>query len=405
MIFRPVLLVTALLLSAFFSGCETAMLGARRIKLEIWAKHGMRRAKDALAMVENPERTLVTLLVGTNIANVLFSSLMAMMFTASWSGWTITAVSSLAVLILGEIIPKSLATDRATLWTARASYVLRFFYALFYPLVRVSMEFSRLMMRRIGLRYLELQRFLSRREIEALVREGHKYGVVNYRQRELILNFILKGNQKVRDLMIPRTEITAVRANTPVSDIVSILIKTGYSRLPVFGKDLDDIRGFIMGKDILVKKPRRIRSIIRDILFVPESRGIASFLKEMQEAGIGAAIVVDEYGGTAGFVTIEDIVEAFFGDIQDEHDEVDNLFRKVTPNQIDVLARIEIRELNERFHLGLPEGGYQTLSGLIQEELGHIPRPGEKIDLPDCTVAVLTSTRKSVGWVRVSRKT
>lgn len=398
------LLASALLMSAFFSGSETALLGARRIKLEIWAKHGMRRAKNALAIVENPEKYLVTLLVGTNIANVIFSSLMAMMFSASWSGWTITATSSLAVLILAEIIPKSLATDRASLWTAEAPYALHFFHALFYPLVKVSMDLSRLIMRRIGLRYMELQRFLSRREMEALVQEGHKHGVVNFRQRELLLNFILKGNQKVRDLMIPRTEITAVRQNMPVPEIVVLLVKTGYSRIPVYGKDLDDIRGFIMSKDILVKKPRQAKSIIRKILFVPESRGIASFLKEMQKAGIGAAVVVDEYGGTAGFLTIEDLVEAFFGDIQDEHDEVENLFGKVTPHQIDVQARIEVRELNERFRLNLPEGGYQTLSGLIQEELGHIPRPGEKIDLPICTVCVLTGTRKSVGWVRVSKK-
>jgi putative hemolysin len=398
------LLASALLMSAFFSGSETALLGARRIKLEIWAKHGMRRAKNALAIVENPEKYLVTLLVGTNIANVIFSSLMAMMFSASWSGWTITATSSLAVLILAEIIPKSLATDRASLWTAEAPYALHFFHALFYPLVKVSMDLSRLIMRRIGLRYMELQRFLSRREMEALVQEGHKNGVVNFRQRELLLNFILKGNQKVRDLMIPRTEITAVRQNMPVPEIVALLVKTGYSRIPVYGKDLDDIRGFIMSKDILVKKPRQAKSIIRKILFVPESRGIASFLKEMQKAGIGAAVVVDEYGGTAGFLTIEDLVEAFFGDIQDEHDEVENLFGKVTPHQIDVQARIEVRELNERFRLNLPEGGYQTLSGLIQEELGHIPRPGEKIDLPICTVCVLTGTRKSVGWVRVSKK-
>ena len=398
------LLASALLMSAFFSGSETALLWARRIKLEIWAKHGMRRAKNALAIVENPEKYLVTLLVGTNIANVIFSSLMAMMFSASWSGWTITATSSLAVLILAEIIPKSLATDRASLWTAEAPYALHFFHALFYPLVKVSMDLSRLIMRRIGLRYMELQRFLSRREMEALVQEGHKHGVVNFRQRELLLNFILKGNQKVRDLMIPRTEITAVRQNMPVPEIVVLLVKTGYSRIPVYGKDLDDIRGFIMSKDILVKKPRQAKSIIRKILFVPESRGIASFLKEMQKAGIGAAVVVDEYGGTAGFLTIEDLVEAFFGDIQDEHDEVENLFGKVTPHQIDVQARIEVRELNERFRLNLPEGGYQTLSGLIQEELGHIPRPGEKIDLPICTVCVLTGTRKSVGWVRVSKK-
>jgi putative hemolysin len=398
------LLASALLMSAFFSGSETALLGARRIKLEIWAKHGMRRAKNALAIVENSEKYLVTLLVGTNIANVIFSSLMAMMFSASWSGWTITATSSLAVLILAEIIPKSLATDRASLWTAEAPYALHFFHALFYPLVKVSMDLSRLIMRRIGLRYMELQRFLSRREMEALVQEGHKHGVVNFRQRELLLNFILKGNQKVRDLMIPRTEITAVRQNMPVPEIVALLVKTGYSRIPVYGKDLDDIRGFIMSKDILVKKPRQAKSIIRKILFVPESRGIASFLKEMQKAGIGAAVVVDEYGGTAGFLTIEDLVEAFFGDIQDEHDEVENLFGKVTPHQIDVQARIEVRELNERFRLNLPEGGYQTLSGLIQEELGHIPRPGEKIDLPICTVCVLTGTRKSVGWVRVSKK-
>ena len=166
------------------------------------------------------------------------------------------------------------------------------------------------------------------------------------------------------------------------------------------------IAGDLLGSrvNILLEKPTRIKQILRNILFVPETANIAKLLKEMQEKHMSLSIVVDEYGGTAGLLGLEDIVEEFFGDIQDEFDEESNLYRKIGPGQIDVNAKVEIEELNERFNLHLPAGNYQTLGGLLLDRLGRIPKRGEKIEVGLCILIVLSAFRKKVNWVRIIKK-
>jgi CBS domain containing-hemolysin-like protein len=204
--------------------------------------------------------------------------------------------------------------------------------------------------------------------------------------------------------MIPRTEITAVKSRESIPEAFQIFESTGYSRLPVMKKNIDEIIGMITVKDLLLEKPDRLKQILRDLLFVPHTRLIASLLREMQQRGMGMAIVVDEYGGTAGLVTIEDIVEEFVGEIQDEFDGETRLYRKIAPMQIDANARVEIAELNERFGLHLPRGNFNTLGGLIMDTLGRIPKKGERIELPTCVLVILSAFKKKINWVRISIK-
>ena len=220
----------------------------------------------------------------------------------------------------------------------------------------------------------------------------------------MISRFIQRGNQNIRDIMVPRTEMTVASFDATTRSLFKIFEKTGYSRLPVIGSDLDDVKGMILAKDLLIEKPFQLRKHIRDILFVPGIRNVASLLKEMRIKGNSMAIVVDEYGGTAGLVTIEDLVEEFFGDIQDEFDEENEFYRNIQKNQIDVRAKISIQALNERFALNIPEGEYQSLGGFLSEKLGHIPRRGEKVDLPLCVITIISTSRNKVNWVRIIRK-
>lgn len=372
--------------------------------MEVWVRHGIKGSQRALGFLQHPERFLTTTLVGTNIAVVTASSLMAVYLQHYLNGFVITAVSSLFLLIFGEILPKSIALQRAHLFTLRSVFFLQNFYVLLYPFIWSVMNVSRFLLKIMGLEGESVRRFFTREDLEMLVREGEKVGLVDREESGLISRFILRGNQKVREIMIPRTEITAIKMNETIGRVSKVFEETGYSRLPVMGGDIDEILGMINAKDVLLEKPSRVKQVMRDVLFVPEARNIASLLREMQKKRMGIAIVVDEYGGTAGLVTLEDIVEEFFGEIQDEFDGEMSLYRCIEVDQLEVNAKAPIEELNRRFDLDLPEGEYNTLGGFIMHQLGHIPKPGEKAETAACTLVVLSASRRKVRWVRIVRK-
>lgn len=399
-----VIAIVALLLSAFFSGSETALISARRIKLEVWTRQKRRGAQEAMNYLDFPERYLSTILVGNNIAVITASSIMAVYLEQVFSGVIITLISSVILLFLGEMLPKSIGRDQGTILTLRITPILRFFYVLFFPVIRVVTWFSQVLLKFMGQDSGSVKRFFTRRDLAILAKEGESSGLVKSDEASLISRFILRGDLKVRDVMIPRTEMTVVPKTKPILEVMKLFEKTGYSRLPVRGKTIDEILGIVTVRDVLLEKPANVLSIIRECLYIPETSKVITLLAMMQETGKGLAIVVDEYGGTAGLITLEDIIEEFFGDIQDEYDDEASLFRKIAPRQIDVRGIAHIHDLNERFNLGLPEGDYQTLSGLLMDSLGHIPKRGEKFDLDTCTLVVLSAYRRKVSWVRIIRK-
>lgn len=370
----------------------------------MWIKHEIRGAEHAFRFLKNPEKFLTTTLVGTNIALVAASSLMAILLEPYLGGAAITAVSSVFLLFFGEILPKSIARDRATGFAVRASILLRGFYVFLYPLIWSVMEFSNFLLRIIGLETVGVRQFFSRKDLEMLVREGKDAGVVDEEDATLISRLILRGQQRVREIMIPRTDMTVVKLECEVETVIRLFEKTGYSRIPVIGESIDRVLGVIRAKDVMLERPDSLKSVMRDLFFVPESRLVGHLLRDMQREHMGMAIVVDEYGGTAGLVTLEDIVEEFFGQIQDEYDEDAGLYKKVSLHQIDVNAKIQITDLNDRFQLDLPEGDYLTIGGLLMDRLGHIPKRGEKVEFERCTVIVISAFRKKVNWVRILRK-
>ena len=397
------ILLVSIILSAFFSGSETALISARRIKLEVWIRNNVRGAKSAYNYIQHPEKFLTTTLVGTNIAVVTASSFIALYLQRYFNGFIITVISSTFLLLFGEILPKCIARERATTITLYVHWFLRGFYILFFPLIIFVLNISHLLLKIVGTKEENVKWFFSRKDIDMLVREGRQIGLVDDEKQNLISRLILRGNQKVRDVMIPRTEIVAVKKSDSISKVSEIFANTGLSRLPVIGKDIDHIEGIVTVKDVILKKPANISEVIRDLMFVPDTQIIARLLTMMRNNRTSIAIVVDEYGGTAGLITLEDIIEEFFGEIHDEFDEVADIYGKITPTQIDVDGRVSVDELNERFSLNLPEGDYNTLSGLMMKHLGHIPQRGERVEFPDCTLMVLKAYLKRVGWVRILR--
>jgi len=393
-----------ILFSALFSGSETALTAARPIKLEIWVKRRIPGARRTFELVQHPDRFLIATLIGNNLVVVAASSLMALYLDPYLGGFAITAVSALILLFWGEILPKTIASDRATSLAVPAALFIRVFSILVYPVILVTRRIMRGMFHLFGLRPGQVERIFSRKDMAHLLDEGHRTGVVDANDHDLISRLILRSESKLREIMIPRTEMVVAGLKMPIPDLIVLFEKTGYSRMPVIDKGLDDVVGLVTVKDVVIEKPKAVGEILRDVFFVPEFKRVASFLNEMQQRRIGLAIVVDEYGGTAGLVTIEDLVEEFLGDIQDEFDDESNLYREVGLGQIEVKARVDVDELNAQFELGLPSGDYQTLSGLIMANMGRIPKRGERIHVKDCTITILSGTRRNINWVRIVRE-
>lgn len=391
-------------MSALFSGSETAFISANRIRIEVSVKKRVRGARMAYDFLHHPEHFLTTTLVGTNIATVAASSIMAVYLEHLMSGFAIILVTSAFLLFFAEILPKSIARERANSLTVKVSPLLRGFFILLFPLIWIVLRISQMFLRTFRLEQESVKRFFSRKDLEMLVREGESIGLVDREESGMISRLILRGKQKVRDIMIPRTDVATVGIEDSRGTAVNLFEKTGYSRILVVGESVDEILGFITARDIILNKTRSLRPLLREVHFVPEFRTVGDVLNDFQEKDVGVAVVVDEYGGTAGLVTLEDIIEEFFGDIHDEHDEETSLFKKIAPHQIDVNARVEVDELNKRFNLHIPEGDYQTLSGYLLDISGRIPKRGDKIKTEECTFLVLSAYRKKLSWVRILRR-
>jgi len=329
---------------------------------------------------------------------------MAVYFKNMFNGFVITAFSSFFLLIFGEALPKSLARDKTGLFIRCAVSPLRILYVVFYPINIIIMNISKLLLKLIKAEDWAVKKFFTRKDLDMLIRESKQSDFIDEEDIGLISKFILRGNKNVGEIMIPRTEILAVSTDDSIGSISEIFEKKGFSRLPLIDKDIDHIIGNINAKDILFKEPENLRDILRPVVFVPESKPIGGLLKEMQRKRLWMAIVVGEYGGTAGLVTIEDILEEFFGEIEDEFDVIPKDIKKINHTSFLAKATNKIEEINKTLDMDLPLGDYNTLGGLIIDKLRYIPQKGEKIELKNCTLQIRTAFKKKIGWVKIVKK-
>ncbi len=394
-------LIIAFVFSAFFSGVETALISARRVQIEIWKKKKKWGAKRAQQTLRHPETYLVTTLVGNNIAMVAASSLMALYLEYYFSGFTITLITASILLLFGEILPKSFARDKASLTLLWSSCILHIIYISLYPFIFCIKKFSQFLLKTMGIPKHDLKRFFSRKDMEMLIHESSLDQMVGRDEKRIISRMLIKGSQRVKDIMIPRTEIVGIQISASIEAAKRLFEKSGASRMILFEENLDEVAGMIHAKDLLIHEVPSLYPIRRNILFVPETQYIGECLEELQTKESRMAIVVDEYGGTAGLLTIEDIIEEYLGDILDEFDIENLLIRNRSAKKVDVHARIEIGEFNDMLKLNVPPGDYQTLGGYVLDFLGKIPRPGETFKVPFGTLKILSATQKRINWMQV----
>jgi len=399
-IFLLVLFVT---LSAYFSATELAFILSNKIKIEIRARQNNIGAKIALYFVENPQVFFSTILVFNTIVNIAFASLMAYFFESAFmlKEWQILLISTAVMLFLGELIPKYIArelSDRLIIFTI---IPLRGLAIVLFPVIKLISLISGIFGIKEKIGEEETGRIMDKDEIMHLVNESTVAGKVGETDSDAISKIIELREQKVYEAMTPRTAVTGVEISATITEVMDLFIESGYSKLIVYDENLDNIKGFVLIYD-LFRNPVDLKGITRNIIFVPETKKSLEMLNEFLDKGISIAVVVDEFGGTAGIITVEDLIEEMFGEIRDEYDTEEEIFKKIDETTFVCSGKLEIDFLNEVEGFKIPQGDYATLAGYITAGLGRIPQKGDIFKLGNFNFTILRADKTKVTLVKIN---
>lgn len=395
------ILILALVGSAYFSATEIAFVVANKIKIEIRAKQNVLGAKVARKIIKNPEEVFITILVANNIANITFASLLGLYLqqTFNLSEISTLLITTLIIVTFGEIIPKAFTQEIADIAVLYFSYPFRFIKILLYPIVKLLENTSKFILKKFNMTF-DLPQLLEKEDIKILLKESLDAGTVDNEDKKILDRVIELGDQKVSEVMRPRTEIVACDINASKEELFQIFIESGYSKIPIYEGSLDAIRGVVYLNDLFTDF-NEIVDIMKPINFYPETKPSIELLKEFISEGISIAIIVDEYGGTSGLVTTEDLIEELLGEIKDEYDVDENICRKIGENTYLISGRVEIDSINENIGIQIPEGKYETIGGYITNRLGRIPSEGEEFIIDNFKFTVIKATPNRIELVRL----
>lgn len=416
------LIVISVLLSGFFSGSEIAFVSANKLKLEVISRKSNVLARFINFFKSNPDTFLTTTLVGNNIVNVLYATLMAIFlgepiveYSQLWfdhvpSDVQIliaqTIIASIIIMIFGEVIPKAIFRSQADFMMNVIAIPLRVFCFLLRPLIWLANSSSNVLINLLVPNASKTEAFYRRQDVELIFKELKESGGsvdIDEDDTEILQNVLELSNMRVKDSMIPRIEIQAVDRNTPVKDALDLLIKSGHSKLPVFRESIDDVIGVVFASDFF-DKPKTLYEIIRPVKLIPSSKRSKDLLTEFRQSNLSVAIVLDEYGGTAGMVTIEDLLEEVVGDIQDEHDKDDDIMKKLSDNTFVISGSVEIEELIEKYgeiELPLEPSEYDTVAGYLINHIGRIPKVNEELLIDDKKFIISKATQSRIETIKL----
>jgi len=390
------------------------MMSLSRAKVKNLEEKGKKNAARLERMIQQPNRLLGTVLVGNNLANILASTVAAGLFIhyLGASGVTVaTIVMTILILLVAEITPKTFAAHNAERVALRLSGFLDISSRVFYPIVQVMTWIGVGVIRLFGGK-AEGGRLMTEEELRNMVEVGEEEGLLEAEERDMIQGIFDFGDTVVREVMVPRIDVKALPETATLAEVWEGLTQWGHSRLPIYRNTIDDITGVVYARDVLAyarEKPldTPARDLARPVQFVPETKKINSLLADFRRQHTQIAVVMDEYGGTAGIVTIEDLLEEIVGEIQDEYDAEEVPIRELSPGVVEVTGLYALDELNEEFDLNLPHEDFDTVGGLILHLLGRVPVEGEvvTVDNVELTVAKVDGRRVSRVIVRILGET
>jgi len=384
-----VLLVICLLLSAFFSGSETAFISLQRFKLAHLVETKVKGAKRVARMIERPEKFLSTILLGNNFVNtaaaVLATILAVSVWGEEWGVLIATIGVTIILLIFCETTPKTIATrhaERLSLLLVRPIEAIAW---LFIPFVAVLSWIASGFTKLSGGTSIP-RSLVSEEEIRTMISVGHREGTVEEEAAEMLHKVFEFGDRPVREVLIPRTEVVWVEKGTKLADFLRIYSESPLSRFPVYEDNMDNVVGILSVKDVLMAQAKNtinnegaIDDLIRPAYFTPETKRINELFAEMRDKNYRMAVVVDEYGGTAGIVSLSRLMEEIVGPVGDELAEAEKEYEAINEYTFQIDGGMRIEEVNEEMGVELPEGDYETVAGFVLHLLGHIPRQGEQL--------------------------
>jgi putative hemolysin len=418
-----------ILLIGFFSASEVAVVSTRKSRMQELADEGNRRASIVLQFQNNPEQFLATIHLGIISALTLSSGLGGIMAfqhlvpalqasetewireSSNWISLGIIAASiGSLVVVFGELVPKSLALRFAEVVALRVAPPLAFFAVIFkYPVKLLTLASNMFLMPfKDSTTFMESR--ISEEEFKLILEEGKKSGVIDKTEHELIESIFEFTDTTAKEVMIPRPDVVALNINTPREEIVKIVLEEGYSRMPVYKDTIDNIIGVVYTKDLLGLLEYRdiiiLQDIIRPAYLIPETKKISQLMRELQQKNQHMAVVIDEFGGTEGLVTMEDILEEIVGEIHDEYDEVLKDVESSADGSFLVNARISVRDFNERFLTSVPEADeYDTLSGFLNKLAGRIPDLNEELKMESLSFTIVKKSQRRIRQVKVKKLT
>ena len=412
------IIVISLLFSAFFSGMEIAFISANKLKVEVDKKGGGFSARLLSRFIHSESSFISAMLVGNNIAIVVYGIAIAALLDPVFArilpeplnneaGILLlqTIVSTIIILIFAEYLPKAIFSFNPNRFLSFFALPVYLIYFLLYPLVLITIKFSEFILRTLfRMKLSNSKKVFDIVDMDNFLREfSREKEAENEESREIQIfrNAIEFPDIKVRECMIPRTEVVAVAHDEAAEEIRSSFSQTGLSKILIYRESIDNIIGYVHAFDFF-KKPKDIQPIIRPIMLVPETMHVNKLLKNFIQQQKSIAVVVDEFGGTSGIITIEDIMEEIFGEIDDEYDTDDQMEKQVKEGEYLFSARLEIDYLNERYNLNLPESEeYETLGGLILNHLESIPEKGQELQIPGFILRITQVSEKRIELVQV----
>jgi CBS domain containing-hemolysin-like protein len=402
------LAVACLLATMFFSAAEMAFIAASRLKLRHLAEAGHAGAQRYLEAFRRPEQFLSTAMMGVTLAHIVAASAVTaslLPVLGSTAPVIATAVLTPIMLVVGEVVPKAVAREWATRLILPLYRPVTWMTVLLTPLVAAANTIVQGVLRPFGFGSPDERKFVSREELKLLLQMEPGEAAVSTEEAEMIDKIFDLGETTVREIMVPLVEVAAVPDTATPTEAVAVMQERGFSRLPIFRQRVTNLIGIVTAMDLFQRgaEARTVEDLMRQPRYVPETTRIDALLREMQRARLHMAVVVDEYGGSTGVVTLEDIVEQIVGEIQDEHDRALAMADRLPDGSYRVAARTDVDELNDALDWDLPTGDYETVAGLVLAWLHRIPRTGEQLQIGQYAMTILEADARRVIAVKISR--
>ena len=406
-----ILLVLLVFMSAFFSSSETALINMSKIRLKHLVKEKVKNAEKLEKLYEDSNKLIGAILIGNNIVNVATSSIATIITTSRFSNAGLgisVGLTTLVILIFGEITPKNLALKNSESISLFVAPIILFLVRIFTPILFIVNSISNLLSALLGQRNDDKKPTITQDELKTIVDVSNQEGVLETDETEMIQNIFEFKDLTVDDIMIQRRDIVAISADMSYDEIIDVFKNRQLSRLPIYEDTIDDIIGVLYAKDLFFTEQSKedfdIKTVMREPVFVNEFVKISDFFKKMQQVKTHIAIVLDEYGGVAGIVTMEDLVESIVGDIYDEYDQQDEEVRKLKENIYVINGNSKLTEIQDLLQVELVSKDYESLGGYLMDKMGKIPTQGDIYEDENFKFVISSMDKNRINKVKVIRK-